>query len=380
MPFSIPTLQSLINRVRGDIEAVLQNGAVYVLRSFETAIASALAGLAQNEHLYLRWISRQMIVATAEEEHLVLTANIHLETGRLQGTRASLDVTFTGTSYPDLSPPGVPGEGGRILIGDILTDSAGVRYEATTTYELTSPGEVSGTVTVQAVDVGTNGNQFPGAVLTLSAPEDSTDDATIVVGDPSTFLVVGDGSDLETVELLRARLILHLQTPPKGGAVGDYKLWALNSGVPTRVWEQSGGLGPGTVLVLYVSDRFTLAGVFTSTDFPGDTSVVTDYIAALMPVNPQLTVSAPTNQSTNMTIQLAPNTATVRAAVRVQIEDFLLRVAEPGGTVLWSQLNEVISQAAGETNHVLMSPADDIVPNDSRSLVTLNVLTFLDIL
>lgn len=71
-------------------------------------------------------------------------------------------------------------------------------------------------------------------------------------------------------------------------------------------------------------------------------------------------MQAPTAAPLNLTIQLTPNTAAVRAAVTAELADVVRREAMPGGTLLLSHLREAISVAAGEINNVLSTPTADV--------------------
>ncbi|RYE88861.1 MAG: baseplate J protein, partial [Oxalobacteraceae bacterium] len=45
-----------------------------------------------------------------------------------------------------------------------------------------------------------------------------------------------------------------------------------------------------------------------------------------------------------------------------ELRDLLVREAAPGKTLLLSHIREAVSTAAGETDHVLVSPAANVVP------------------
>jgi uncharacterized phage protein gp47/JayE len=376
MAFSIPKLSRLITRAKSDIEATLQNGGVYVRRSFETAMAKASAGLAHTLHQHLRFISEQIIIDTADDEYLVRWADIFFgPDSRLPAEQASFDITVTG----DTANVPIP-DGTRWNRAD------GVSFEAVGDYALPAAAPFQVTVTVQAVEAGVASNTVPGDTLTIESPIAGVDaDATV---DGAGSDPIGGGADIETIDALRARLLLRLQTPPKGGAVGDYIAWALasSSGV-TRAWELPLIMGPGSVTVLFVQDTFDADGFFIDTIFPGPAEVqaVEDYIAARCPVTvtpdatpPTLVVQAPTEQTLDPSIQLEPNTTEVQQAVTRQLEDLLLREAAPGGTLEVSKINEAISLATGEEDHVLVSPAADVTSTNSQ-LLTLGTPVFAPI-
>ena len=62
------------------------------------------------------------------------------------------------------------------------------------------------------------------------------------------------GSDAETDESLRARVLRRIQKPPQGGAGYDYVAWALEVPGVTRAWVYPAEMGLGTVTVRFVRD------------------------------------------------------------------------------------------------------------------------------
>jgi uncharacterized phage protein gp47/JayE len=140
-----------------------------------------------------------------------------------------------------------------------------------------------------------------------------------------------------------------------GGARSDYEAWALQVAGVTRAWVYPLENGPGTVVVRFVRDNDT-----SLIPDSAEVAAVQAYIDDLRPVTANVTVEAPTASPLNMTIQLTPNTAAVRAAVTAELTDVLQREAAPGGTILLSHLREAISVAAGEVNNVLTTPTADV--------------------
>jgi uncharacterized phage protein gp47/JayE len=61
-----------------------------------------------------------------------------------------------------------------------------------------------------------------------------------------------------------------------------------------------------------------------------------------------------------LTIDLAVDTAAIRAAVLAELADFFVREAQPGGTIRISRISAAISAALGEVAHLLVAPAADI--------------------
>ena len=117
---------------------------------------------------------------------------------------------------------------------------------------------------------------------------------------------------------------------------------------------------------------------------------VEDYIEPRRPVTANVNVFAPVLLPIDLTIQLKPNTTAVQEAVRAELEDMILRNAAlngayggPGvtldGKILLSRIDEAISIAVGEQDHVVTeinedSPAD--IQPDTGELAVLGDITW----
>lgn len=359
MAFFRPTLERLVARAQADVESLLENGASRVRRSVEWVLSRVTAGLAYGLYGHQEWISKQIIPDTAEDEFLVRWASLW-GVERNSATQAELEILVTGV------------EDAEMLAGTVWQSASGVQYA--TDADLTMPAEGEVAVAVTATLAGAAGNVVAGSTLSLTSPVAGIDSDATVNGSGA----VGGGSDQETIDSLRARLLARVQTPPSGGGPGDYVDWAKEVDGVTRAWELPQQLGPGTVLVLFVQDTFDDDGNFESTTFPagGDVTEVQSYIDARAPITAEVTVAAPLELELNPTIHVVPDTAAVREQVEIQLNDLLLRRAEPGGTLLVSEINEAISLASGETDHTLTVPAANVVADDTE-LITLGTITWV---
>lgn len=365
-----------MQRVVADVEAEVQNGASLIRHTLERAMAIATAGLAHSLHGHLEFAARQVIWDRCEDEFLVRWADMFMSpNGRKQPTKASFPVQFTGTMA------NAPIDTGTRLV---RADEVVFETLSAATLPAAAPFEVS--VQVQAIESGDDGNTVPGTELTLESAVANIDATATAQGSGSQ--PIGGGADIERIEDLRARFLAFLQTPPKGGGPGDYEAWALEVSGITRAWELPLALGPSTVLVLVVQDTFDDDGFYASTTFPSaaETDAVADHIRQFCPVTvgaenalgvSGLTVQAPVAVNLDPVIALSPNTAEVQAQVTLQLQDMLLRLAAPGGTLRLSQIREAISIASGEEYHDLISPAADVVVA-STELIVLGTPTFQD--
>lgn len=348
--FSRPSLQNLIDRTQGDIEAGLPGADARLRRSNLNVLAGLIAGVSHGLHGHMAWLADQVIPDTAEVEYLDRWATLWLDQPRKAAAAAQGNITFTGTS------------GTLIPAGTSLIRADGVEY--TTDADTTLSGGTA-TAAVTAVEAGAAGNAIAGVSVTLTTPiAGVTSAATVASGG-----IVG-GSDTESDDDLRVRLLERIKEAPHGGASGDYVTWALEVAGVTRAWVYPQELGIGTVTVRFVRDDD--ASIIPDA---GEVVTVQAYIDALRPVTAQLTVAAPVAVPLNFTIAVTPNTAAVKAAVEAELTDLLRREAEPGGTILLSHIREAISIAAGESNYTMTVPAADVT-HTTGQMATMGTITW----
>jgi Uncharacterized homolog of phage Mu protein gp47 len=100
------------------------------------------------------------------------------------------------------------------------------------------------------------------------------------------------------------------------------------------------------------------------------------YIEARRPITATVNVVSPVADPLDFTIALVGgDTSAVRAAVEANIRDLILREAEPGGTLRLSRINEAISLASGEFDHVLMNPIAN-VSESTGYITTMGTITW----
>ena len=220
--------------------------------------------------------------------------------------------------------------------------------------------DTSAVVPVIAEDAGDAGNTAAEAVISLVSPITGV----TTVGAVATGGLSG-GVDQELDASLLARLLRRIQEPPHGGAEADYITWALECTGVTRAYAEGGRFGAGTVGVTFLMDDTEGGPIPTS----GDVARVQAYIDERRPVTADVTVYALTPVDLDFTIQLTPDTTTVRAAVEAELRDLILREAEPEGTLLVSHIREAISIAAGEADHTITRPTVDATAGAGRIFV-----------
>lgn len=335
MAFNRPTLQTLINRARSDIETRLSGVDALLRRSFERAVAYMSAGLAHGLHGHIVYTSKQLLPDTAGIEGVRRWGSI-FDVAENDPSFSTGNVDFTGTGTT-LLPEGTEFQDadGNIFLVDSDVNLVG--------------GAITTSVTAK---VSGNYNLESGQPLTIVTPVAGIDSDATVAGDGLT-----GGAGAETADSYRSRILDRLRDPPSGGGPGDYRQVMLAQSGVTRAWERTSGLSLG-----YVALYFAVDGEASPIPSAPQVANVQAAIDEFAPISSNVTVYAPTESELDFTIALTPDTAAVRAAVEAELDAYLLREASPLGVTLeLSQLSEAISLATGEESHVLTSPASDVV-------------------
>lgn len=352
MAFDRPTLTEIVDRIKADLEASLNLGSPALRRSAIAVFAKAYGGAVHMLHGHLDYLSKQILVDTADTEYLERYASIW-GLSRKPADYATGNVTFTGTN------------GSSVPAGTVIQRTDGIEFE------LDAEATISGgtaTVAVTCLTAGTTGNTDAGTVLTLGSPISGVSSSVTVASGGLT-----GGIETETDDSLRARVILRIQEPPQGGSELDYQQWATSIEGVSRAFVYPLQLGPGTVSVYIVNDE-------AEDPIPSSAKVleVQEYLDEVRPVTAQVSVFAPVSSPMDPVIQISPNTAAVQDAIEVELKALLKREGAVGGTILRSHISEVISGAAGEVDHVLVSPAGNFEVGGGEFPV-LGTVTFSDI-
>ncbi|MFC3716796.1 baseplate J/gp47 family protein [Luteimonas soli] len=349
MPFNRPSLSAIIDRVSADIESRLPGADARLRRSNLAVLARAQAGGMHGLYGYVDNVARQVMPDTAEAEVLERHASIW-GLARKGADAAMGSVVFTGAS------------GMIIPAGVLLQRADGVEYETSAAGTITAG---TATLSVIARTPGEAGNATAGTRLALAAQIIGVSSAaTVAAGGLSR------GTDVEADAALRARVLARIQQPPHGGADFDYAGWALEVPGVTRVWVSPLEMGAGTVTVRFVRDGD--AGILPDS---AEVAAVQAYIDARRPVTAEVFVVAPVALPVNITLSAEPDSAEVRAAIEAELADVFLRESVPGGTLLFSHLNEAVSLASGEHDHTITVPAGDVVA-DTGEMPTLGTISW----
>jgi len=214
-------------------------------------------------------------------------------------------------------------------------------------------GESQVVVNVQSTEIGANGN--------LVAKTQLTQIGVAIIG-VETIVVnnlgLSGGTDTETDDELRARLLDAIQHTENGGSVRDYIRWAKE--VPGVVSASCIELarGPGTTDVIILG-----AGGEPSSDL---IQAVKDHIEVLRPSCADVLVRGPETlifdiELTYWTDSVSPLEDTIRAA----LQSYVATVGV-GGVIRVSQIYNVIMDIKEIKDMTLILPIENIVLNQNQ--------------
>lgn len=336
MPFDIPTLPELISR-----EQAALAGSTALQRSDAEVLARVLAAASYGRYGQQKYIADQILPDTADEDTLRRMAAARLKRDRLPAVSAMGTAAFTGAP------------GAVIDAGVLLQRDDGLLFRVVIGGPLAATGVA---LEVAAVEPGQLGNTPPGVTLRLVSPVLGVNDVAKVV-----VPGLGGGTEQESIEALRARVIRSYRVIPHGGSQSDYETWALEVPGVTRAWIVRRWMGPGTVGLFFVRDN-DIDPIPT----PEACAVVKEYIEQERPVTAEVYVLAPVEKPVQYEIKVSPDSSAVRRAVEAELVELHQRESGLGAELLLSHVREAISGAAGERDHQVLSPAGNVqaAPNE----------------
>jgi uncharacterized phage protein gp47/JayE len=407
MAFARPTLSEITDRVQEDLRSRLQLVAPILRRALVYVLARVIAGAVHLLYGFLEFLSRQIFPDLSEEEYLLRQVSLYglsrnaaafaagnvvihgtnltvipIDTVLLgaegaeftaddEVTIATLTAWASGTAY---AAGALRSNGGKIYLCTVAGTSAGsggptgtgtAIVDNTATWRYIADGTAAVLAAVTASLAGADSNRDLGVALSFESPiAGANATATVSTGGLS------GGADQETIAALRVRLIERLRSPPHGGNAADYVAWAKEVAGVTRAWCYPLEGGAGTVTVRFVRDDD--ASLIPDA---GEVTAVANHIATVRPVTAVVTVAAPTADVLNFTIAPTPSTTATKAAITAELTDLLLRVSEPGGTILLSQILTVVGTAEGVTDFEVTVPAADVT-HATGHMATMGTITW----
>lgn len=332
--FDRPTLPELITQIRNDVISRFAQDEV-LRRANSEVYARAQAAAINTVYGYIDYIAKNILPDFADEVWLAREANMKRCPRKQPGVAI-------GFARWDGAADGIELKTGVMLQRDD-------QVEFTVTDTTISAGGILRVPVVCTVP-GKTGNTDDGIALNLVSP-------VLNLSSKAVADTIQGGTDLESVEEWRARIIARWYYVPQSGADPDYVIWAESVPGIARAWTYRHWAGIGTVGVLCATNDDT-----NPIPTPSQIQAVYDYILPLAPVaGSDLYVISPTVKTVNFQILLSPSTDDVRAAVVKELNAFMKRDGNPTATLYVSRMNEAISTATGEYSHTMLSPAEDIV-------------------
>jgi len=357
------TFTGIRKRVFADLAGGLPNCDPYQRRSALYVIGTVLAKLQDGQFGYLDWQARQAVPFTASGEYQLGWAALRNLQPKPAAT-ASGNAIFTGNA------------GAPVFSALQLRRSDGTLYTVPLGGMIGSDGTAS--VRIVAQLAGSIGNADPAATLTLVSTLSGVS-GSAVVDDAG----LGGGSDIETADSLRSRMLAAYAAPPQGGDLDDYVAWAKAIPAVTRAWCY-GGAGGGAVVVYFMEDdaRADLNGLPTGTNgvsqyeargaprAAGDQLIIADALFRKRAATALLFAAAPVPQLLPLALSEVPADDAIRQAISDAFIGFLRREASPGGVILSdlslggivrrAHLDAAIGAVPGLDHYVITSPAADV--------------------
>ena len=323
--FTPPDFDTIRAAILRDTQSLIPDADISV-DSDHYVHASRLASCAAGQYAHQTWITRQIFPDTADTDYLERHAALRGITRRA-ATRAGGTATLAGTAGAVLAA------GAQIKLGN--------RFYATTA-EATIGSDLSARVPIAAAEAGEQGNCDTTAGQLMAASAGISSDV---------MLSATGGTDAENDASLLSRLLERIRRPPAGGNRHDYKNWALSvDGVSSAyVYPLRRGLGTVDVAI-------TSANQLPSAE---TLAAVQNYIDAVRPVTAKnVRVLAPdiTRVDVRVRVKLAgADWAAAQREIQAALDAYFDALI-PADDVVVSQLEAVISNAAGVVDRVLLAP------------------------
>jgi uncharacterized phage protein gp47/JayE len=332
MPWSTPTLKQVRSLVRDNIRGTLPGADAMVPNSVLRVLSDSQGGLCHLTLQYIDWLSLQLLPDTAETVWLdrhgrIWLVNADTTVGRKLPTLAQGTAQAITTDIANVVLP----------IYTQLQYTAGWFYETTAAVTV---GSAPTPVPVRALDPGSGGNRAPGDSLGMTG-------TVLGINSVLTVLEIDGGTDAETDDELRARILLRIREPPMGGDATDYVQWALAVPGVTRAWPFPQEMGIGTMTLRFMMDDLRADnGGFP---LPDDVDDVAAYINTVRPVTVKdMFVASPIPYPINVNINfLDVDTRATHDAIVASLQNEFLQRSKPGQTWYRAWTDEGVMNASG---------------------------------
>lgn len=354
MPWATPTLSECRGLVRDNIRAHLPGADAMVPNSVLRVLSDNQGALCHLVLQYIDWLALQLLPDTAEVEWLDRHADIWLvnadgSVGRKMATLTTGHATVVGL-------------GGTTIPMYTQMEYAGTLMSYETTEEvILAADDVPIPVSIRALDPGSLGNLETGVGLSILDPIEGLSTTAVVIE-------LENGTDTETDDDLRIRVLERIRQPPMGGALHDYIAWAKAVPGVTRAWSAV-EMGIGTITIRFMMDYLRA----DNQGFPisEDIDTVTRYIDEVRPVTVKdRWVLSPIRQRIDVHIaNLTPDNDAVRAGIEESLEKMLRERASPGQNIFAAWKYYAIMTVPTVEAFDLLNPVDDVMESNGHMAV-----------
>lgn len=339
-----PTLKEIHNRIHNDAQVLLDEE--HLRRSDLAVFEAVIAGASHALYNAINYGRKQLFIDSCDTQYLERIAGI-FGIVRKSAAKAAGKIQFKYAVSAVDAP-----------IGTVVQTSSGYQYETTA-----SP-TAEGIVPVRAVLAGEQYNIDKDTELTLPSPIAGVTGAVVVEE------ILG-GTDLETDDELRARVLARTQNPPRQGTKSDFIAWAKEVEGVSDAWCYPKEQGDGTVVIRILGPNKEL---------PDETLLekVKAYLISKASVLATIYVLAPIAQTFDFTLKITPDTLTNRNLAEQAIRKVFNDESIPGGKIYLSHISKALSDIASEDDHTILSPTTDIEAQDSSYLPTVGSISWQD--
>jgi uncharacterized phage protein gp47/JayE len=359
MPWNTPSLRQTREMVRDNVTAALY-GASFVGNNVLRVMSDTQAGLTHLVLRYVDWLALQLMADSSEVEWLDRHADIWLTNAppflppTVGGTVGRKDATFAAGIAE------FTGSGGVAVPAGTQLEANGIVYEVTDLIVLAFDAPTPGRI--RAIDPGADGNMDAGQALGLIAVPPGVDGTATVVE-------LRGGTDVESDDDLRIRVLERIRQPPMGGAEHDYIRWAKAVPGVTRAWCNGNEMGMGTVTVRIMCDDLRAGN--DGFPFAEDCEAVQAYIDTQRPVTVKdFWVLGPLKQVVDVNVlNLIPDDEATRAAIEDSLQEMIFNLAAPGQTIFATWKAQAVMNTPGVISFDLGNWDDDVMVSPGHMAV-----------
>lgn len=337
-----PTLQEIKDRVDNETTSRLDN--TQLRRSDIVVFKTIISSVAHSLYSAIEYGRKQLFIDSCEVSYLERVASIW-GLSRKQATKAKGFVKFRYAQ-----------EVSDIPLHTVIQTDTGLQYET-----ISSPNS-QGIAIVRALEAGQSYNISKNVELSLPTP------LVGVINAVTTGEITG-GTDTETDDSLRARVLEYTQNPPRQGTKDDYIAWCREVEGVGQAWCYPQEQGKGTVTMRILDDNMNLPDSELISKVQQHLDVMSNIMATVY-------VVAPVPQPFNFKLKIKPNNLTMRELAEQAIKDVFKDESVPGGKIYLSHLNLAISKLIDEIDHVIVEPKVDIQAKGSQYLPTVGEITW----